>query len=69
MDNGHRVVARIPFRLAGPRRLVTNSEVATMAYGIQLLLHSGIINLIRFPSTCEFENPRTESPGLERRRN
>ncbi|KAH9208983.1 kinase-like domain-containing protein [Leptodontidium sp. 2 PMI_412] len=32
LDNGERVVARVPFRIAGPRRLVTNSEVATMTY-------------------------------------
>jgi len=34
LDNGVLVVARIPFRIAGPRRLVTNSEVATMAYSM-----------------------------------
>jgi hypothetical protein len=34
LDNGERVVARVPFRIAGPRGLITNSEVATMAYGI-----------------------------------
>jgi hypothetical protein len=34
MDNGARVVARVPYRIAGPRRLTTNSEVATMAYGM-----------------------------------
>ncbi|KAF1943980.1 kinase subdomain-containing protein [Clathrospora elynae] len=32
MDNGARVVARVPFRVVGPRRLTTNFEVATMAY-------------------------------------
>jgi hypothetical protein len=32
MDNGQRVVARIPFRIAGPPRLVTHSEVASIAY-------------------------------------
>ncbi|KAG9234943.1 kinase-like domain-containing protein [Amylocarpus encephaloides] len=32
LDNGERVVARVPFRIAGPRRLTTNSEVATMTY-------------------------------------
>ncbi|KAK0104962.1 hypothetical protein ONS95_005223 [Cadophora gregata] len=32
LDNGERVVTRVPFRIAGPRRLVTNSEVATMTY-------------------------------------
>ncbi|KAI7210387.1 hypothetical protein KC333_g8259 [Hortaea werneckii] len=32
MDNGERIVARIPTSIAGPRRLTTNSEVATMTY-------------------------------------
>ncbi|ROW04488.1 hypothetical protein VMCG_05038 [Cytospora schulzeri] len=32
LDNGTKVVARVPFSIAGPPRLVTNSEVATMAY-------------------------------------
>lgn len=32
LDNGTKVVARVPFSIAGPSRLVTNSEVATMAY-------------------------------------
>ncbi|KAI9746756.1 MAG: hypothetical protein M1818_000471 [Claussenomyces sp. TS43310] len=32
MDNGWKVVARVPFRVVGPPRLTSNSEVATMAY-------------------------------------
>ncbi|KAI6812133.1 hypothetical protein KC352_g3960 [Hortaea werneckii] len=32
MDSGESIVARIPTSIAGPRRLRTNSEVATMAY-------------------------------------
>jgi len=32
LDNGVCVVARVPYRIAGPRRLITNSEVATLAY-------------------------------------
>ena len=32
MDDGSRVVARLPTSIAGPRRLTTNSEVATMTY-------------------------------------
>ncbi|KAH8723204.1 kinase-like domain-containing protein [Phaeosphaeriaceae sp. PMI808] len=32
LDNGARVVARVPYRIAGPQRLTTNSEVATMSY-------------------------------------
>lgn len=31
-DNAKRVVARLPFPLAGPQRLVTNSEVATIQF-------------------------------------
>jgi hypothetical protein len=32
MDTGKRVVARIPTQVAGPPRLTTNSEVATVEY-------------------------------------
>ncbi|KAH8724794.1 kinase-like domain-containing protein [Phaeosphaeriaceae sp. PMI808] len=32
LDNGARVVARVPYHIAGPPRLTTNSEVATIAY-------------------------------------
>lgn len=32
MDNGSRVVARVPFPFAGPTRLATVSEVATIQY-------------------------------------
>lgn len=31
-DNAKRVVARLPFAIAGPPRLTTGSEVATMEY-------------------------------------
>ena len=31
-DDGNRLVAKLPTSVAGPPRLVTNSEVATMAY-------------------------------------
>lgn len=31
-DNGKRVVARLPTRIAGPFKLTTNSEVATIKY-------------------------------------
>jgi hypothetical protein len=37
MDSGQRIVARIPTRIAGPRRLTTNSEVATITYSKRLL--------------------------------
>ncbi len=32
-DNGQRLVARLPFALAGPSRMTTQSEVATVRYG------------------------------------
>ena len=32
IDDGTRVVARLRTRIAGPQRLTTNSEVATMTY-------------------------------------
>lgn len=32
MDNGAKVIARLPTRVAGPTDLVTHSEVATLAY-------------------------------------
>jgi hypothetical protein len=32
MDNGSRVVARLPTRIAGPPELTTHSEVATLSY-------------------------------------
>jgi hypothetical protein len=31
-DNAKRIVARLPFSLAGPSKLTTNSEVATIKY-------------------------------------
>lgn len=31
-DNAKRVIAKLPFKLAGPPRLTTNSEVATIKY-------------------------------------
>ena len=34
MNNGDRIVARVPFRNAGPEKLATHSEVATMAYSM-----------------------------------
>ena len=33
LNNGKRIVARLPTRVAGPSTLTTNSEVATMIYG------------------------------------
>ena len=33
LDNGTSLVARVPFSVAGPAQLVTNSEIATLEYG------------------------------------
>lgn len=33
LDNGVSIIARIPFKVAGPARYTTSSEVATMEYG------------------------------------
>lgn len=33
-DNGKKLVARLPTSVAGPKRLVTNSEVATIEFGM-----------------------------------
>jgi hypothetical protein len=32
LDNGKKAVAKLPTSVAGPKRLTTNSEVATMEY-------------------------------------
>ena len=32
MNDASRIVARLPTRISGPPRLITNSEVATMKY-------------------------------------
>jgi hypothetical protein len=37
MDSGERIVARVPTSIAGPGRLTTNSEVATIAYSKRVL--------------------------------
>lgn len=44
LDNGASVVARVPYRIAGPRRLTTNSEVATMTYGTVQLHANGVLH-------------------------
>ena len=38
LDSGEKVIAKIPFAIAGPRRLTTGSEVATMRYCMYLLI-------------------------------
>lgn len=67
LDNGARVVARIPFRLAGPPTLATNSEVATIAYRTRtilfLFIHTNGI------STGAYLNSITNDTCLERRCN
>ncbi|KAL9038629.1 MAG: hypothetical protein Q9214_005202, partial [Letrouitia sp. 1 TL-2023] len=36
-DNGQRLVARLPFTLAGPPRMTTQSEIATIRYGKSII--------------------------------
>lgn len=67
LDNGARVVARIPFRHSGPPILATNSEVATIAYRthilcLQFICTNGI-------STSAYLNSITKDTCLERRCN
>lgn len=67
MDNGIKVVARIPFSVAGPPSLVTSSEVATLAYSgsVPSPTPGGVLTHIGSPgphlSAC------SEGAGLERR--
>lgn len=69
LENGDRVVARVPFCIAGPRRLVTNSKVATMNYGMiesirkyLELLANALSSKVVYEDTCP------HSPRLERQR-
>jgi hypothetical protein len=69
LDNGERVVARVPFRIAGPRRLITNSEVATMTYGMRENARKYFDLLANtLSSKIVYKNTRPQSPRLERRR-
>lgn len=65
MDNGKRVVARIPFQTSGPRRLVTNSEVATIAYCNYAPLSCYWHNTDIFLSTSEFKDTSSYRFRLE----
>ncbi|KAL6709562.1 hypothetical protein ACN47E_001497 [Coniothyrium glycines] len=58
MDNGPCVVARIPFTVAGPQRLITNSEVATIAY---IRAHT----TIPVPKILDWNDDPTNSTGTE----
>ena len=44
-DNARRIVARLPTSVAGPTRLTTNSEVATITYGeLETFLRTNLSN-------------------------
>ncbi|EHK96215.1 putative Altered inheritance of mitochondria protein 9, mitochondrial [Glarea lozoyensis 74030] len=58
MDNGTGIVARIPFRIAGPAGLTTNSEVATMAY---MRKHTNI----PVPEVLDWSDSNTNVIGVE----
>ena len=46
MDSGEEIIARVPTSIAGPPRLTTNSEVATMAYSTYIILTVSRIHLL-----------------------
>ncbi|KAL3417373.1 hypothetical protein PVAG01_11373 [Phlyctema vagabunda] len=58
MDNGARIVARIPFKISGPEMLTTHSEVATMAY---IRKHTDI----PVPEVLEWNDCKTNAIGTE----
>jgi hypothetical protein len=69
LDNGERVVARLPFRIAGPRRLITNSEVTTMTYGmIESVGKCFALLANTLSSKIVYKDTRSQSSRLERRR-
>ena len=70
MDNGTCLVARLPTTIAGPPRLKTNSEVATMVYcklnhvhiflgGVAAILIATLYSTIE-DLTSDTKNPRLE---------
>lgn len=71
MDNGSGVVARVPTGIAGPPRLTTNSEVATMTYCMadpyRRLLESvaGVLTDVFSHSAIQALSSNTQDPGLE----
>ncbi|KAB8346323.1 hypothetical protein FH972_023367 [Carpinus fangiana] len=58
MDNGARVVARLPTRLAGPPTLTTHSEVATLRFVKQR-------TSIPVPDVLKWSNTRSNPVGVE----
>jgi hypothetical protein len=68
MDTNSCVVARLPTGIAGPPRLTTNSEVATMTY-CRADLHTCLVEDVvdmRSYSTIQNLASNTENPRLER---
>lgn len=70
LDNGSRVVARIPFSVAGPSRLVTNSEVATIAYSKGVPLSVAFVCVVysvltHHASPGKHQYPSTKDSRLE----
>ena len=69
LDNRQRVVAKLPTRIAGPPKLTTNSEVATIKYRMlicpSLLMFISSVNLL--VSAIKDYCADTQNFGLERR--
>jgi hypothetical protein len=63
------VVARVPFRIAGPQRLITNSEVTTMTYGmIESVGKCFVLLANTLSGKVVYKDTRPQSSRLERRR-
>ncbi|EDN03226.1 predicted protein [Histoplasma mississippiense (nom. inval.)] len=70
LSNAKRVVARLPFTLAGPSKLATTSEVATIKYrnASKLITNSFIVQAktsIPIPPILDWSNDSTNSIGSE----
>jgi hypothetical protein len=73
LDSGHRVVARLPTRIAGTPRLTTNSEVATIEYcmvsdtfikTITDIVYSALENINSDPKDFSLERRPIQYSGL-----
>ena len=68
LDNDKRVVARLPFSLAGPAQLTTSSEIATIEYRKFLpssFRFTGLLCTLLF-SASQYYHSYTQYTGLER---
>lgn len=68
-NNQERIIARLPFKLAGPPRLTTNSEVATIKYRTFCTIRQSggesATDYFMLSSTSENHHSSSENTGLE----